>query len=52
MKAMNTILLIVAAVLLLGGCQHTPDRHFELGNWYYEKGLYDDAILEYRDVVR
>ncbi|MDP7557904.1 MAG: hypothetical protein QF923_00330 [Candidatus Marinimicrobia bacterium] len=52
MKAMNTILLIVAAVLLLGGCQDKPDRHFELGNWYYEKGLYDDAILEYRDVVR
>ena len=23
-----------------------------MGNWYYHKGLVDDAILEYREVIR
>ncbi|MFQ6608257.1 MAG: hypothetical protein ACE5EE_06940 [Fidelibacterota bacterium] len=52
MRAIKTLLLTSIAILLLVGCQDNPERHFELGNWYYEKGLYDDAILEYRDVVR
>lgn len=52
MKTIKTLLLASIVILLLGGCQDNPERHFELGNWYYEKGLYDDAILEYRDVVR
>ena len=52
MRTIKTLLLTSVTILLLVGCQDKPDRHFELGNWYYEKGLYDDAILEYRDVVR
>ena len=38
--------------LILSGCNDKPNRHFELGNWYYEKGLIDEAILEYREVIR
>ncbi len=52
MRTIKTLLLTSVTILFLVGCQDKPDRHFELGNWYYEKGLYDDAILEYRDVVR
>ena len=33
-------------------CEDNPERHLKLGNWYYQKGLVDDAILEYREVVR
>ena len=29
-----------------------PARHLNLGNWYLEKGLVDEAILEYREVSR
>ena len=34
------------------GCSDNPERHFNLANWYYQKGLVDDAILEYREVIR
>ena len=33
-------------------CQEDPERHLELGNWYLQKGLIDDAITEFREVSR
>lgn len=39
-------------LVLLSACKDTPDRHLRLGNWYYEKGLADDAVLEYREAIR
>ena len=29
-----------------------PSRHLELAKWYNSKGLYDEAISEYREVIR
>ena len=29
-----------------------PNRHLELAKWYNSKGLYDEAISEYRGVIR
>ena len=29
-----------------------PNRHLELAKWYNSKGLYDEAISEYREVIR
>ncbi len=38
--------------LLAFGCSENPSQHLDLGMWYYQKGLIDDAILEYKEVVR
>ena len=46
------IFLSTLTLLFILGCNNNPNRHFELGNWYYEKGLIDEAILEYREVIR
>ena len=51
LKRIN-IVLFIALCLLSTGCKEDPERHFNLGNRYYHKGLVDDAILEYREVIR
>ena len=52
LKSYQTILL-TAIVLVLTGCNRdNPSRHLELGKWYNTKGLYDEAISEYREVIR
>ena len=46
-------ILLSALVLVLNGCsKDNPSRHLELGKWYNTKGLYDEAIAEYREVIR
>ena len=46
-------ILLSALVLVLTGCNKVdPGRHLELGKWYNNKGLYDEAIAEYREVIR
>lgn len=39
-------------VLILGSCQEDPSRHINLGDWYLQRGLLDEAIMEYREVSR
>ena len=47
------ILLSLLAVLSAISCtKQDPARHLNLGNWYLEKGLVDEAILEFREVSR
>jgi tetratricopeptide (TPR) repeat protein len=48
----QTILLSVLVLVLTGCNKDDPDRHLELGKWYNNKGLYDEAIAEYREVIR
>ena len=48
----QTILLSVLVLVLTGCNKDDPDRHLELGKWYNNKGLYDEAISEYREVIR
>ena len=43
-------LLLIA--LFCFSCEKDPEQHLELGNWYLQKGLIDDAITEYREVSR
>ena len=38
--------------LTLFSCKEDPNRHLNLGNWYLQKGLLDEAIIEYREVSR
>ena len=33
-------------------CEKAPEQHLELGTWYLQKGLIDEAITEYREVSR
>ncbi len=48
----SRITFLAAALLSLRACKDEPARHVELGNWYAQKGLVDDAILEYREAAR
>ncbi len=52
MKITYRIILLPLLTLLLAACSENPQRHLDLGLWYYQKGLVDDAILEYREVIR
>lgn len=44
--------LTSAILLLLVSCAEKPAQHLDLGSWYYQKGLIDDAILEYKEAIR
>ena len=37
---------------LIFSCKEDPNRHLNLGKWYLQKGLLDEAIIEYREVSR
>ena len=40
-------------VFMLFSCsKENPARHLDLGNWYLQRGLIDEAIIEYREVSR
>ena len=52
LKSYQTILLSVLVLVLAGCSKDDPSRHLELGTWYNNKGLYDEAIAEYREVIR
>lgn len=44
--------LVLMVVILLAGCKDNPQRHLQLGEWYFQKGLLNEAILEFREVTR
>ncbi|MFQ6614472.1 MAG: hypothetical protein ACE5D1_06470 [Fidelibacterota bacterium] len=44
--------LAVLLILALTGCRDNPARHLQLGNWYFQKGLLSEAILEFKEVIR
>ncbi len=55
MKNEIRLLLLISVIgLLIGltGCSRDAQRHYELGKWYHEKGLINEAILEYKNAVR
>ena len=43
---------ILFTLLTTFSCKEDPNRHLNLGNWYLQKGLLDEAIIEYREVSR
>ena len=46
-------LIIVCLSLVMVSCtKENPSRHLDLGNWYLQRGLLDEAITEYREVSR
>ena len=44
--------LILSVAFTLSGCKEDPQRHLKLGKWYAQKGLLEEAILEFREVTR
>ena len=51
-KHLKIILSLLFVVLALSGCKDDTQRNLQLAQWYYQKGLGDEAILEYREVTR
>ena len=47
-----SITIFICLALLFSSCQEDPSRHLNLGNWYLQRGLIDEAIMEYREVSR
>ncbi|MFQ6611606.1 MAG: tetratricopeptide repeat protein [Fidelibacterota bacterium] len=53
MKFIPTRFAIVAfSLILISGCRDNPQRHLKLGQWYAQKGLVEEAILEFHEVAR
>ena len=48
----SRLITLTCFLVLLGACREDPSRHLNLGNWYLQKGLVDEAIMEYREVSR
>ena len=45
--------LLLCLLLGLPGCsEDSANRHLRLGNWYVQKGLLEEAVLEFREVIR
>ena len=45
-------LFISIFTILIIGCKEDPQRHLKLGQWYAQKGLIEEAILEFKEVTR
>ena len=45
-------LLILSFLVFIIGCKEDPQRHLKLGQWYAQKGLIEEAILEFKEVTR
>ena len=52
MKYQIYLFFILVCLLTTFSCKEDPNRHLNLGNWYLQKGLLDEAIIEYREVSR
>ena len=46
------ISFFLGVVFILSSCQEDPSRHINLGDWYLQRDLIDEAIMEYREVSR
>lgn len=51
-KDLSKFLFPALIVFALTGCKNTPERHLTLGEWYLQKGLLNEAVLEFREVTR
>ncbi len=45
-------ILLLLTLLAMTGCKDDPQRHINLARWYAQKGLVDEAILEYKEATR
>ena len=45
-------LIFLFITLFISSCKEDPQQHLELGKWYAQKGLVEEAILEFKEVTR
>ena len=46
-------MFVLCLLLVIPSCtKDDPQRHLKLGNWYLQRGLVDEAIMEFREVSR
>ena len=46
-------MFVLCLLLIISSCtKENPERHLNLGNWYLQRGLVDEAIMEFREVSR
>ncbi len=48
----NVTIVFFMAFMIFSCSKENPTRHLDLGNWYLQRGLIDEAIIEYREVSR
>jgi Tfp pilus assembly protein PilF len=52
----NLLALTLSIAVVLGGCSASPEekkaKHLQRAQAYFEKGQYQEAVLEYRNVVQ
>ena len=49
----HRITLFLCLLFFIPSCtKDDPQRHLKLGNWYLQRGLVDEAIMEFREVSR
>ena len=49
---MRFAIIICLSLIMMSCTKENPSRHLDLGNWYLQRGLLDEAITEYREVSR
>ena len=49
---MRFSIIICLSLIMISCTKENPSRHLDLGNWYLQRGLLDEAITEYREVSR
>jgi len=49
---MRFLIIICLSLVMISCTKENPSRHLDLGNWYLQRGLLDEAITEYREVSR
>ena len=49
---MRFAIIICLSLIIMSCTKENPSRHLDLGNWYLQRGLLDEAITEYREVSR
>tara|TARA_A100001011_G_C14046235_1_gene729907 strand:- start:254 stop:631 length:378 start_codon:yes stop_codon:yes gene_type:complete len=48
----KTSCVFISLFFWFSACKEDPARHLNLGDWYLNKGLIEEAIDEYKEVTR
>ena len=52
MKKIVIIISMIMMLLTILSCSENYKRHYQLGKWYYDKGLTNEAILEFKAAAK
>ncbi len=51
-RTTTLFILGLFTLLFMQACRENPERHLQLGNWYLQRGLLDESVLEFKEVTR